>query len=177
LEAFAEEISFQTPPPQADPLTKTYADVHSAGLLEFLTTAWSSWVEIGDGRRNPGSTFPGSQCIIKPFIPINMPLPREPFQRASKNVMGKIGYYCTDACTPIVETLLQELMWDSSIIQTAVDKAIDGALVYAMPTHPGHHATKDCFGGYCYLNQAAFAARLFQSKHKMTKVAVLDIGT
>ena len=176
LEACTKEISFQTPPAQTDPLTTLYSNVHSKGLLEFLTTSWTSWVEIGDGRRNPGAEFPGSQGVIKPFIPINMPLPREPYQRASKNVMGQIGYYCTDACTPIVETLLQELMWDSSIIQTAVEKAIDGALVYAMPTHPGHHAAKDCFGGYCYLNQAAFAARLFQSKHKLAKIAVLDIG-
>jgi acetoin utilization deacetylase AcuC-like enzyme len=90
--------------------------------------------------------------------------------------MGQMAYYCTDAITPITETLLHELMWDSTIIQTAVEKAMDRTLVYALPTHPGHHAAKDSFGGYCYLNQAAFAARLFQSKHKLGKIAVLDIG-
>jgi acetoin utilization deacetylase AcuC-like enzyme len=176
LEAFPDKISFQTPPAQVEPLTQIYSDVHSKGLLEFLTTSWSSWVEIGDGRRNPGSTFPCSEGDIKPFIPINVPLPRDPYQRPSKNVMGQIGYYCTDTVTPMLETLLHELTWDSTIIQTAVEKAMDGTLVYAMPTHPGHHAAKDSFGGYCYLNQAAFAARLFQSKHKLGKIAVLDIG-
>ena len=61
-------------------------------------------------------------------------------------------------------------------MQTAVDKAIDGPLVYAMPTHPGHHAAKDSFGGYCYLNQAAFVVRLFQSKYNLNKVAILYLG-
>jgi acetoin utilization deacetylase AcuC-like enzyme len=61
-------------------------------------------------------------------------------------------------------------------MQTAVDKAIDGPLMYAIPTHPGHQADKDSFGGYCYLNQAAFTARLFQSKYNLNKVAILYIG-
>ena len=31
---------------------------------------------------------------------------------------------------------------------------------YALPTHPGHHAASDSFGGYCYLNHVAALANL-----------------
>jgi acetoin utilization deacetylase AcuC-like enzyme len=176
FETYSEKVSFQTPPSQEDPLTKVYADIHTDGILEFLTTAWSRWEALGEHGRNPGSSINTGQSLVKPLIPINVPLPRDPYQRPSKTVMGAIGYYCSDECTPILETLLHELTWDSTVIQTAVDKSVEGTLVYALPTHPGHHAAKDSFGGYCYLNQAALAARLFQSKHNFSKVAVLDIG-
>ena len=46
-------------------------------------------------------------------------------------------------------------------------------VVYALPTHPGHHAAQDSYGGYCYLNHAAHAATQLQKHFK--KVAVLDI--
>jgi acetoin utilization deacetylase AcuC-like enzyme len=48
-------------------------------------------------------------------------------------------------------------------------------VIYALATHPGHHAAADSFGGYCYLNHAAFAAKQIQSHSKMQKVAVLDV--
>ena len=179
LEACAQSdmISFQTPPSPEQHLTKAYADIHSEGLLQFLTTAWSRWEALGEDGREPGCSLDlGQEGLKNALIPDNTPLPRDPYQRPSQNVMGQIGYYSTDKYTPIMEPLLKELQWDSAIVQTAVDKAIDGPLVYAMPTHPGHHAAKDSFGGYCYLNQAAFAARLFQSKHNLNKIAILDIG-
>jgi len=172
----SDKISFQIPAARETHLMEAYAEVHSEGLLGFLTTVWTRWEALGEDGRDPGSSLDLGQEGTKPLIPSNTMLPRDAYQRPSKNVMGQIGYYCTDLCTPIMKTLLNELQWDSAIIQTAVDKAVvDGALAYAMPTHPGHHAAKDSFGGYCYLNQSAFCAKLFQSKHGLDKVAVLDI--
>jgi hypothetical protein len=177
LEANSDQISFQTPAAPEPNLARMYATVHSEGLLEFLTTAWSQWDGLGEEGRDPGASLDLGQVGAKPLIPTNTPLPRDAHQRPSKNVMGQIGYYCTDMCTPIMKSLLNELQWDSAIIQMAVDKAVvDGALAYAMPTHPGHHAAKDSFGGYCYLNQSALCAKLFQTKYGFDKVAVLDIG-
>lgn len=176
LEAQIENVAFQIPPGSERDLTKVYANVHSVGLLSFLTTVWSRWDALGEDGQDPGSSLDLGQEGTKPLIPINTPLPRDPYQRSPSNVMGEIGFYCTDMCTPIMKPLLEELQMDSAIVQAAVDKAVDGEFVYAIPTHPGHHAAKDSFGGYCYLNQAAFAARLFQTKHKLHKVAVLDIG-
>jgi len=101
--------------------------------------------------------------------------------------MGQIGYYCTDTFTPIISELLEELKWDATTVSAAVDISIgsngDGnsnnknsssnsnknknaaiSVVYALCTHPGHHAARDSFGGYCYVNNAALAARLLQER-------------
>ena len=40
----------------------------------------------------------------------------------------------------------------------------DNVVVYALPTHPGHHATCANFSGFCYVNNAAVAARALQYK-------------
>jgi acetoin utilization deacetylase AcuC-like enzyme len=64
---------------------------------------------------------------------------------------------------------------DAAIVELAVEKAIAGEIAYALPTHPGHHAATDSFGGYCYVNHAARAAKLLQSKLNGAKVAILDV--
>ncbi len=65
---------------------------------------------------------------------------------------------------------------DAAIVEMAVEKALGGGVAYALPTHPGHHAAKDSFGGYCYLSHVSRAARLLQTKLDGAKVAILDVG-
>ncbi len=45
---------------------------------------------------------------------------------------------------------------------------------FALCRPPGHHAGADYFGGYCYLNNAAIAARAAQAAGR-ARVAVLDV--
>jgi len=45
--------------------------------------------------------------------------------------------------------------------------------VYTLCRPPGHHAGPDFFGGYCYLNNAAIAARALHDDRD--RVAILDI--
>ena len=199
-----------------------YRKVHSKGLIDFLSTAWKEWDLLGCVGRDP-SCVPFASLLMEdsssdddnghekerrvpPLIPCNFSLPREAHngrndhpQRSSKNVMGQMGYYCTDTCTPIVSKLVEELTIDASTVSTAVDIAIDqsragnnktknnaksSAVVYALCTHPGHHAARDSFGGYCYVNNAALAARLLQERLSESlsatdtttpRVAVLDV--
>jgi acetoin utilization deacetylase AcuC-like enzyme len=149
----------------------------------------------------PSSSTAGASVDAPPpapaasaLVPGNAPLPREAFQRPSRNVMGRMGYFCTDTCTPVFGGLLEELLADLEIIERAVGiAAVTGALlappppspvVYTLCTHPGHHAAHDSFGGYCYFNNAALAARLLQhrlasvddpSASALPKVAILDV--
>jgi acetoin utilization deacetylase AcuC-like enzyme len=173
-----KRIEFRIPPEPKESIVDIYSKTHSEGLLQFLTTAWIRWEELSVYGHIQGSEILGSgnRSGIQPFRSINGALPRDPYQRPSQSVMGAIGYYCSDQCTPITKSLQEELLGDSAVLQAAVDKSMEGMIVYAIPTHPGHHASKDCFGGYCYLNQAAFAARRFQMQHNVSKVAILDIG-
>lgn len=160
-----------------------YQNVQSKELIEFFSTAWDRWIALGPEGQDPSSALPTpsqqdspEEHITFPLIPGNTPLPRERFQRPSKNVMGQIGYYCTDTCTPIFDELLEELQWDVAVLEMALEAlAKSYKVVYALPTHPGHHAAHNSFGGYCYLNHAAFAARQLQTMYGYSKVAVLDV--
>ena len=173
-----------------------YLRVHSPDLIDFLETSWKRWDELKDvGGQDPNSSIPvktgngdgdgslgdrevSSPSSSPPLIPGNTVLHRDSCQRPSNNVMGQIGYYCTDTCTPILAELLDELLSDQQVIQIAVRQAVSLSssssppVVYALTTHPGHHAARDSFGGYCYVNHAALAARLLQeqlSEQKMKK--------
>ena len=44
---------------------------------------------------------------------------------------------------------------------------------YALARPPGHHATKDMAGGFCYLNNSAIAAQELRGMHK--RVAIIDV--
>lgn len=204
---------------EVDPL-RSYRKVHSDGLIDFLSTAWNRWDALGESGRDLtcvsfsflltkddnscSSNGKGVNSGVPPMIPSNFSLPREfsnrhhP-QKSSKNVMGQIGYYCTDTCTPIFSELVEELQWDAKTVSTAVNNAIGNPdnnsssssskvsrpLVYGLCTHPGHHAAKDSFGGYCYVNNAALAARLLQerlssgvaesSQVETPKIVILDV--
>jgi acetoin utilization deacetylase AcuC-like enzyme len=59
---------------------------------------------------------------------------------------------------------------------TAVDLVAGGERVaYACTRPPGHHAARDCFGGSCYLNNAAIAAAAMFDVAEGGRVAVIDI--
>ena len=170
-----------------------YLRVHSPDLIDFLETSWKRWDELKDvGGQDPNSSIPvktggdgdgdggpADSSPSPPLIPGNTVLHRDSCQRPSKNVMGQIGYYCTDTCTPILAELLDELLSDQQVTQIAVRQALSSTttaaaaaattassppVVYALTTHPGHHAARDSFGGYCYVNHAALAARLLQEQ-------------
>ena len=57
---------------------------------------------------------------------------------------------------------------------TAADLVVGGeAAAYGLCRPPGHHVTRTCFGGSCYLNNAAAAAQRLRDGHE--RVAILDI--
>lgn len=201
----AKRIAFVTPSAPNDVTANlkdtAYQKAHSIELLDFLSTSWTRWDALGHEGQDPASSLKFNlalnevDCIemTKPLIPGNFPMPRDTgtVQRPSQNVMGQVGYYCTDTCTPIFSELLTELWWDLETIQLAVklscldngdDVVVSSTsasslccnVVYALCTHPGHHAGYDSFGGYCYVNHAALSARLLQEYGK-NKVAILDV--
>ena len=164
-----------------DLLQDTYGGVVSARLIEFLSSAWVRWDELGKQGQDPsGCLEPAATLLPPPLIPSNAPLLRANHsQRPSRHVLGAMGYFCTDHCTPIFDELLTELRHDATLVQSAVEKLRRGIkTIFLLPTHPGHHAAYDSFGGYCYLNHAAAVARLWQRQSATTKkkgVAILDI--
>jgi acetoin utilization deacetylase AcuC-like enzyme len=144
-----------------DPLDPTeLAQIHDPGYLEFLATAWDRWVEVG--RTAPaamGFCFPGNRAR----------------GRVPDHIEGQLGYYCFSLDCSIGPATWAAALESAAIAQTAAQRVIDGDRAsFALCRPPGHHATRDQFGGYCYLNNAALAAQRLRSAGT-PRVGILDV--
>jgi acetoin utilization deacetylase AcuC-like enzyme len=132
---------------------------HDEQFVEFLRNAWADWVAAG----NRGEAIP--DCWPA----------RRMAQRRPNGIAGRLGYYAMAG-----ETSISAGTWEAA--SAAVDVALSGAsglrdgarAAFALCRPPGHHAARDLFGGYCFLNNAAIAAQ-FLRDHGAERVAVLDV--
>ena len=93
--------------------------------------------------------------------------------RPPQDLPMRAGYYCIDTFTPLNKNAYFAARNAVNCALTAAQSILDGAyLAYALVRPPGHHAERDVFGGFCYLNSTAIAAN-YLSHHG--KVAILDI--
>lgn len=136
------------------------ARVHDASFVQFLTGAYRSWREA-----YPGDT--------PDAIPSSWPA-RGLRDRRDGDVESRLGSYCFDTATPIGKGT-----WDAAIAGVNVALSAAEAIhageraAFALARPPGHHASRDVFGGYCYLNNIAIAAQWLADKGLRT--AVLDV--
>ncbi len=86
-------------------------------------------------------------------------------QRRPHSITGKLGYYAMAA-----ETSISLGTWEAAC--AAADVALTAALkikqggraAFALCRPPGHHAARDLYGGYCFLNNAAIAAQYLRGR-------------
>jgi len=142
--------------------------VHDRALFDYLARAWSDW-EASALTEDPG------QDRVVPYL---FPHPGlftgfEPVAPAA--VSARAGQFAYDTMT-----LIGPGTWEAA--RAAVDSAVTAAdlvlggepAAYACCRPPGHHATRTCFGGSCYLNNAAAAAARMSSGVE-GPVAVIDV--
>ena len=132
--------------------------VHDSGLLRFLEGVYDAWEATGaaDEIGLIPDTFAMRTLEGKP-----------------ENLVRQAGYYCFETQTPIVAGTWVAACEAAGCALTGADLIMAGEqVVYALCRPPGHHAARDLYGGYCYLNNAAIAAmHLAQSG----RVTVLDV--
>lgn len=134
--------------------------IHTAEYLELLETAWDRWQE----RPNPGPAAMGFTWPARGF----------PGERPD-DLIGQLGYHSFTADCSIMAGTWDAVVTAAAIATTATDRLIDdGATTFALCRPPGHHATADQFGGYCYINNAALAAQRLLDRGA-ERVAVLDV--
>jgi acetoin utilization deacetylase AcuC-like enzyme len=136
------------------------ARLHDAGYLEFLKTGWDAWKAAG---------FAGE------MIAASFPARRQNTERVPDNIDGKVGFYALASETAITGGTWRAAQASCSVAQTAQRCVQDGAAAaFALCRPPGHHATRDQFGGYCFVNNAAVAAEM-AIMAGCDRAAILDV--
>lgn len=126
--------------------------VHTQDYLTFLQQAYAR-NSVYFGRPAP--------LTIEAF-PTRYALHRPPAD------LGIAGYYASDADTSIMEPTWQAAYQSAQVGLSGAARLMRDTTnpVYALCRPPGHHAYADMYGGFCYLNNAAIAARFLQSQSR-----------
>lgn len=133
--------------------------VHDPGYVTFLQMAWQEWV-AAHGNYDA--------------LPLNWPTRTMRHDRIPDAIDGKLGYYSFDAGTPITAGTWRAAFASASVALTAQKQMMQGAAAaFALCRPPGHHAARDFYGGYCFLNNVAIAAQACCDAG--ARVALLDV--
>jgi acetoin utilization deacetylase AcuC-like enzyme len=140
-------------------------DVHTPDYIAFLESAHRRWSEL------PGA----SEAVIPNAHPFNH------YASYPTGVVGQAGYHIYDTAAPIASGT-----WDAAYASASV--AVYGAQMvaggesdtaYALCRPPGHHATSQGAGGFCYLNNAAIAAQaalpILTARGLPPRVVIFDV--
>lgn len=134
--------------------------IHRPGFVDFLERCWPLWeAEFGPGG----------------FATAYMFGMRGMDQVPNSSVHSMLSCYTFDVCVPFVAGT-----WTA--IRSAVDVTLSaashvaggGGAAFALCRPPGHHASADLAGGYCYINNAAVAAQRFLDGGA-SRIAILDV--
>ena len=146
------------PPSDAD--TALLEGIHRPDYLHFLATAWDRYV--AEGGEGPAA------------LPFCWPA-RRMASVAPTVLRGQLGYYSFAVDCGIGAGTWEAALESAAIAQSAAEAVVEGAPVaFGLCRPPGHHASADQFGGYCYLNNAAVAAEHLRAEGA-ARVAIIDI--
>jgi acetoin utilization deacetylase AcuC-like enzyme len=142
--------------------------VHDEALLDYLASAYSQWMDAGFPD-DPGQDRVVGYLFPTPGLLSGLPL------RTPNAAHARAGRFCYDTMTLIGPHTYRAARASADVALTAVDLVQSGIpAAYGACRPPGHHVTRDAFGGSCYLNNAAIAAQALRSAGH-TRVAVIDI--
>lgn len=135
-------------------------EIHDAGYLDFLDSAWREWEAAGCKGEAIATVWPSRSM---------------PSAKVPDFIEGKLGYYCLASETSISAGTAEAAYAAAQVALTGAERLAKGARgVFSLCRPPGHHASRDQFGGYCFLNNAALAAQHLR-KNGCERVAILDV--
>lgn len=141
--------------------------VHGTDYLNYLQTAYDEWVSAG--------LWP--EGILPEFFALGKIRNHPP----RKSPEGKAGFYMTDSCTMIVKGTWEAVKFSGFTALTGARFILSGErFVFSLCRPPGHHAGYDYAGGYCFVNNAALAAKYLQDRGQLSltgneRVGILDL--
>jgi acetoin utilization deacetylase AcuC-like enzyme len=133
--------------------------IHAENFLRFLETAWDQWVAAHGA-----------------YDALPLVWPTRGFRQIEPEAIdGKLSYFSLDAGTPITAGTWRAITAAANVALTGREWVAGGErAVFSLCRPPGHHASSDVYGGYCFLNNAALAAQAFRDEGA-GRVAILDI--
>ncbi len=148
----SEPAAFEIREPAELPL-KALQSIHSPNLITLYNTARL----LPEDVTFYPSVFPKSEQV-----------------QGDPTNMKHAGCFCFDSGTPLSSQTWAAAAWSAACAKDAAMavRKRKARIAYALSRPPGHHATRDLFGGYCYFNNAAIAAKDLRPKGR---VAILDI--
>ncbi|HQE92592.1 MAG TPA: histone deacetylase family protein [Anaerolineae bacterium] len=153
----AARLGLVTPP--ADYGLAPLLAVHDADYIAYMRTAYAQNAAYCGATRPLLAGRNGVTLDRAPHCPADF--------------ISRRDYYTYDYEDPILEGTWEAAYWSAQCALTAADFVRRGEPVaYALCRPPGHHAMPDQYGGFCYLNNVAIAARSMQAAGP---VAILDI--
>ncbi|RED53788.1 histone deacetylase family protein [Aestuariispira insulae] len=133
--------------------------IHDKGYVDFLETCWERWV--ADGNKGDAIPYMWPTRDLRQVIP--------------DHVDGQMGYYSIGADTSISDGTYEAARAAVDVALTAQKAIADGAAsAFALCRPPGHHASANQYGGYCFFNNAAIAAQAFLNQGAK-RVSILDV--
>ena len=133
--------------------------IHDKKYVDFLNNAWNEWVALGFKGEAIPTVYP-SRSMNSDVVPTL--------------IEGKLGYYCLANETSISEGTVEAAYESVKVALTAADMLDEEKSVFALCRPPGHHASKDQYGGYCFFNNVAIAAEKLKEKGAK-RIFILDI--
>jgi acetoin utilization deacetylase AcuC-like enzyme len=144
--------------------------VHDPAFVDHLSTVHAEW------EQGPYDELVGQSRVVPYVFPTPaMTQGMVPTRAAATH--GRAGEYCYDTMTLVGAGTWEAARAAVDCALTAVDLVSTGSTsaAYALCRPPGHHATRQGYGGSCYLNNAAIAAQaLRDSGHGTVVVVDLD---
>ena len=143
--------------------------VHDGDYLDFLSSVWDEF------------TAAGRSGEVVPFV---WPVHGLEARRVPRALDGRLGYYSISADTSICGGTWEAVRNSVNTALTGADRLAQltreagPAGVFSLCRPPGHHAGRNFYGGYCFLNNAAIAAQYLLDtgeKDGTKKIAVLDV--
>ena len=133
--------------------------VHKRDYVEFLNNAWQEWLALGLNGEALPTVWP-SRSMNSNEIPTF--------------IEGKLGYYCLANETSISKGTVEGAYEAVKVVLTATEMLEQEKSIFALCRPPGHHASKDQYGGYCFFNNIAIAAEKLIEKGA-NRIFILDI--
>jgi acetoin utilization deacetylase AcuC-like enzyme len=133
--------------------------VHDANFTAFLRSAYDDW----------RARYPSDTADALPSA-----WPTRGMRFSASDIESRLGSYGSDTATPITRGTFEAAQAAVNVALSAAEAVHSGApATFALTRPPGHHASADLYGGYCYFNNVAIAAQWLTERR--LRPAILDV--